>query len=519
MKKGISYLLIFAILSAFSFVAAQTSGGKVADTNDDRSMNWPGGSTIARAGNGDLMLVFGTLASDNGDSLVYSVSYDDFLGAWDTPVAIGNGTGDGRVKSHANLVADANNNFHAAWANSFNIVHSMNDGSGWSTPVSVTGTATPWDTLQAAHTALSIASNGDLVVAFTTAWEGDDASEWCYVSTSTDNGASWSTPETLFSDSLSGEMGGTLGYLHLATGPSGKIGVTVRAPKGAFGYYNCIFQEYDGTAWGPSEYLKTPAGEHVFGDTVDVYQLSLTYDSAGNRHFAFYTDEKDHESTEDGQIYYTKKATDGTWATPMMLTAFPGGAADYPTIRFGGYDDLYVAFFATGADGLRRIYGVNSADLGETWTHPYQLSADVTESLPARPPSVSQTIGTAGADVAWLQPDANATGGFGIFYGLIPKAVVSVNGEALPSTYKLLRNYPNPFNPSTTIEFGVESVGNVNLTVYNTLGQEVTQLVDMKMNAGVYEITFNPQNLASGIYYYTLRTAEQTITNKLMYLK
>jgi len=519
MKKGISYLLIIAILSTFSFVAAQTAGEKVADTNDDRSMNWPGGSTIARAGNGDLMLVFGTLGSDNGDSLVYSVSYDDFLQAWDTPVAIGNGTGESRVISHANLVADADNNFHAVWANSFNIVHSKNDGSGWSTPVSVTGTAAPWDTLRAAHTALSIDSNGNLWVAFSTVWEKDDLSEWCYASTSTDGGATWSTPDTLFKDSLTGEMGGTLGYVHLATGPGGKVGVTVRAPKGEFGYYNCITQEYDGSTWGASEYLKTPAGGHVFGDTVDIYQLSSTYDDAGNRHFAFYTDEKDHDSKEDGQIYYTKKSTDGTWASPEMLTAFPGGAADYPTIRFGGNDDLYIAFFATGDDGIRRIYGVNSADLGANWTSPFQLSADVTESLPARPPSVSQTIGAAGADVAWLQPDATATGGYGIFYGLIPKAVVSVDGDVMPSTHKLLRNYPNPFNPSTTIQFGVESFGDVSLTVYNTLGQEVAQLVEMKMETGVYEVTFDARNLASGIYFYTLKTEEQSLTNKLMLLK
>jgi hypothetical protein len=394
----------------------------------------------------------------------------------------------------------------------------MNDGSGWSTPVSVTGTATPWDTLNAAHTAISIDSNGDLWVAFSTAWEADDASEWCYASKSTDNGATWSTPVTLFSDSLSGEMGGTLGYVHLATGPGGKVGVSTRVPK-RNGYYNAIFQEYDGTNWGPSEFLTAHSGEMVFADTVDIYQLSFTYDAAGNRHFAFYTDEKDHDDLLDGQIYYTKKSVADVWSSPVKLTSFPGGAADYPTIRAGGNDDLYVVFFATGNDGLRRIYGVNSADLGTTWTSPYQLSDDSTQPLAARPPSMSQTIGTAGADIAWLEPDSTATGGYGIYYGLLTKAVVSIEKVEKPVTAYLLRNYPNPFNPSTTIEFGISEVGNVRLSIYNSLGQEITQLVNQKMDIGIYKMTFNASHLASGVYFYRLDTGSQTITNKLLYLK
>ncbi len=513
MKKAMSYLLIIALLSAFSFVAAQTSGGKVADTDDNRSMNWPGGSTIARASNGELMLIYGTIAGP--DSTVYAVSYDDFVGAWNAPVALGRGTGEGRVISHANIVADADNNFHAAWSSNWNIVHSMYNGTSWSTPVSVTGTAAPWDTLRAAHTALSIDSDGNPWVIFSTGWENDDASEYVFASKSTDDGAIWSTPDTLFNDILSGSLPNySIGFPHVATGPGGKVGVTIRGPKGLLGQYTGAVQEFDGTSWGASEYLQDASGAHVFADSVDVYQLSMDYDASGNRHFAFYTAEADFDNTDDGQIYYSQKGTDNAWTNPVAITSMPGGAADYPSIVYGGNDDLYIAFLGT-ADSVRRVFGVNSADLGATWTGAIQLSFN-TVGLDLRAPSVSQTIGSGGADVAWIQPEGDA---YAIYYGLIPKAVVSVDHVAKPENYNILRNYPNPFNPSTIIEFGVSEASNVRLSIYNTLGQEIAQLVNQKMNIGIYEITFNATHLSSGIYFYRLDAGSQSITNKLLYLK
>jgi hypothetical protein len=245
----------------------------------------------------------------------------------------------------------------------------------------------------------------------------------------------------------------------------------------------------------------------------------MDYDAAGDRHFAFYTAEADFDGdVAKGNIYYTKKTAAGVWSDPKMITDFENGSADYPSIVFGGTDDLYVVFFATStdtSDALRHIYGVNSADLGTTWTGAIQLSYN-TVGLDARPPSISQTIGAVGADVAWIEPEGDV---YGIYYGLIPKAVVSVDGKYQPETYSLLHNYPNPFNPATTIEFGVAQPGNVKLYVYNMAGQEVAQLVNQKMETGIYEVNFNAGSLASGVYFYRLITSDHTMTNKLIYLK
>lgn len=64
----------------------------------------------------------------------------------------------------------------------------------------------------------------------------------------------------------------------------------------------------------------------------------------------------------------------------------------------------------------------------------------------------------------------------------------------------LSANYPNPFNPSTTIKYGLSEQARVNLTVYNIIGRRVATLVSTSQQAGFYEVNFDGQGLASGLY-------------------
>ncbi len=73
--------------------------------------------------------------------------------------------------------------------------------------------------------------------------------------------------------------------------------------------------------------------------------------------------------------------------------------------------------------------------------------------------------------------------------------------------YDLSQNYPNPFNPTTNIDFSIPISETVSLKVYNQLGREVATLVNEKLSAGKYRITFNGNHLSSGIYYYTIQTS------------
>ncbi|CAF4558270.1 unnamed protein product [Rotaria sp. Silwood1] len=77
--------------------------------------------------------------------------------------------------------------------------------------------------------------------------------------------------------------------------------------------------------------------------------------------------------------------------------------------------------------------------------------------------------------------------------------------NSVVNSFSLNQNYPNPFNPTTNINFTVNTTGLVKLTVYNSLGKEVTKLVNDLVEPGTYDIQFNASNLASGIYYYSLQ--------------
>jgi hypothetical protein len=90
---------------------------------------------------------------------------------------------------------------------------------------------------------------------------------------------------------------------------------------------------------------------------------------------------------------------------------------------------------------------------------------------------------------------------------------------AVPDNFELSQNYPNPFNPSTLISFSIPTSGFITLKVYDVLGNEVATLVNEEKQPGVYEITWNAENISSGIYLYQLKAGNFTQTKKLILMK
>jgi hypothetical protein len=98
------------------------------------------------------------------------------------------------------------------------------------------------------------------------------------------------------------------------------------------------------------------------------------------------------------------------------------------------------------------------------------------------------------------------------------------NEYAVPSQFELSQNYPNPFNPSTTISYSVLQPGDVDLTIFNTLGQEVRRLVSGAIPAGSYTVTWDGRNnagqpLSTGAYFYRLKVGELVQTRRMLLLK
>ncbi len=89
----------------------------------------------------------------------------------------------------------------------------------------------------------------------------------------------------------------------------------------------------------------------------------------------------------------------------------------------------------------------------------------------------------------------------------------------IADSFVLLQNYPNPFNPSTNISFVLPQSTNVELTVFNMLGQKVKTLIKENRSAGSHTVTFDASNLSSGIYLYQLKTPTVTKTQRMVLVK
>ena len=95
---------------------------------------------------------------------------------------------------------------------------------------------------------------------------------------------------------------------------------------------------------------------------------------------------------------------------------------------------------------------------------------------------------------------------------------------SIPIEINLMNNYPNPFNPTTTIEYTITSNASdfsnlVTLTVYNILGLEIATLLKKQQSAGNHRVIFDAQHLPSGIYYYTLSIGNFTQTKRMIFMK
>lgn len=93
------------------------------------------------------------------------------------------------------------------------------------------------------------------------------------------------------------------------------------------------------------------------------------------------------------------------------------------------------------------------------------------------------------------------------------------NGNNSPVSFSLSQNFPNPFNPSTMIQYSIPEAQNVELKVYDLLGREVQTLVNTVQNPGSYNVMFNAQNLSSGVYFYRLTAGSYTDVKKMTLIK
>ncbi len=91
--------------------------------------------------------------------------------------------------------------------------------------------------------------------------------------------------------------------------------------------------------------------------------------------------------------------------------------------------------------------------------------------------------------------------------------------EVLPQEFGLGKNYPNPFNRSTTIEYSLSKKAKVELVIYDVLGRRVATLVNEEQEAGIHHIEFDSAQLSNGVYFYRLRAGDFAASGKMTLVK
>lgn len=105
----------------------------------------------------------------------------------------------------------------------------------------------------------------------------------------------------------------------------------------------------------------------------------------------------------------------------------------------------------------------------------------------------------------------------GVQFGIILEVENYENN--IPVEFRLLKNYPNPFNPTTTITFEINKSDKVRIYVYDILGNKVATLLNEHKNVGTHQVVFNGANISSGVYFYTIIFENKRETESMLLLK
>jgi len=233
--------------------------------------------------------------------------------------------------------------------------------------------------------------------------------------------------------------------------------------------------------------------ERVRGDALKLESLSDTFVQLG-------TTKPGLETLLD--INHLPLALEETVEVPVDINSTVSGGFTLKATDFRIPEGMSLTFnnLATG----------ESTPMGPDFETTIEVTADQqskasAEALVSAPEKLRQTTSSAAYSIT-----------------IAPDVITSVDdgGLDVPNKVELQQNFPNPFNPSTTIQYALPAQSQVNLTVYDMLGQRVATLLSGQVqSAGSHSVNFDASNLSSGVYIYRLQAGSQSITRKMILLK
>ncbi|MBN1638514.1 MAG: T9SS type A sorting domain-containing protein, partial [Ignavibacteriales bacterium] len=189
----------------------------------------------------------------------------------------------------------------------------------------------------------------------------------------------------------------------------------------------------------------------------------------------------------------------------------------YGDVYTGQTDTLVVEFMNTGTYTLNVTNITNTHSEFSTSLTSFSLEVGDTQKVEFYfTPTVTGPI----SDVFIVSSNDTSNPSYPIYvdgYG-IPGTGIEDEQLGIPKEYCVEQNFPNPFNPSTTIRFGLPEVSTVSVIVYDILGREITRLFEGKRNAGFHRVVWNA-DVASGVYLFRIVAKSESSDRKFVDVK
>ena len=275
-------------------------------------------------------------------------------------------------------------------------------------------------------------------------------------------------------------------------------------------YLYRVMAKYDGIE------LAADRNEHLTpDDNEDIFNLDPTPQDSLNAAGVYIYPRYYHDAWHIAANYYPTRygydkkygSTNGEWEEQA-----------YPVVPAGcwwGSSDHYFQV------GMGHNYPINLPVYGEAFFDnaaivPFkEIKTNISNNkVTVEVPDSVRWLGVYGKDANGFKGNANAI--------LLDTAAVSssVEDNNTANRFKLEQNYPNPFNPTTTINYVLPAKQKVTLTVYDMLGRKVRTLVKDKLKtAGTHSVRLEARNMASGVYFYRIKSESKTMTKKMLLLK
>lgn len=157
-----------------------------------------------------------------------------------------------------------------------------------------------------------------------------------------------------------------------------------------------------------------------------------------------------------------------------------------------------------------------SVDGGSSWNTIDEVEYENTEYQWKIPDQLTEE---ARVRVTQVNPDYNNFTSASDNFHIRESTSIDDKPDRNPIAYKLSKNHPNPFNPSTTIRYSLPKATKMELSIYNLSGRKISTLVNGKRSRGTHSIRFNAENLSSGIYLYRIKTPDFSSTRKMILMK